>query len=176
MYDSESDWCCIGGDDGLGEVAIYVYGDIPPNAEAFFAELRDIPAPEVIDLYVNSMGGDLYSAMAIHDRLKSFAESGCVVRGHVVGVAASGAALILAAAGQVHVCEDAFLLLHEPRYVDAREADARLEDLTKGMARRLAEKSGRGKDAVMDLLSAGKWMTASEAVSTGLVDGVEDVN
>lgn len=155
-------------DDGNGAVVLLFFGYIASRDEELFNELRDIRAPKTLDVFVNSWGGDLFTAMAIHDRLRTFARGGCTVRAHVDGIAASGAALVACAASTVTVSADAFVMHHEPRYLDGSAPDARLEAMREGMARRIAEDCGRERTEIADLMRGGRWLNAAETVSAGL--------
>ena len=92
---TDNDWFHIA-HDGRGAAVLYIHGEIPSNAVPFLDALRDIPAPAELDVYVNCMGGDPFTAMSIHDKLRDLVGKGCTVRAHVEGVAASSAALIVA--------------------------------------------------------------------------------
>lgn len=167
----EHEWFHVGNDGS--DLAIYVCGDIPTDPGEFFNVINSVRAPERVELYINSLGGSLYTGFAVANRIADWQRAGVHVRAHVVGVAGSAAALIAAAADEVILQQDAFFLLHAPGYPDGREADAHAREMTSAMARRLSRKCGRSVDELQEMLAAGEcWMNAEQAISAGFADTI----
>lgn len=130
---------------------------------------------EPVVVHVDSEGGPLHAAFAVIDtidQLRAPVEAVCVGRaeGSAVGV--------LAAAPLRHAATHARIRLSEPESsVSGRAGDlqAWAEQRQHELARfadRLAQASGRPFEHVEADLTAGRWLTAQQAVAYGLVDGI----
>jgi ATP-dependent Clp protease protease subunit len=171
---SDSGWYHVGCD-GRGEVAVYLFGQFPgpKHAESFFQELRKVPAPRSITVYINSMGGCVFTGMAIANYLRGLqCCKGARVVCEVDGVCGSAATLVAAAADETRMRGEGFLFLHRAAYVDGRAEDDQLAMVNDSMARRLSQRSGRSKDEVFELLNGERWLTAAEATSLGFADAI----
>jgi ATP-dependent protease ClpP protease subunit len=168
----DAGWYHIGAD--RGEIAILLFGEFPAPkyAEPFFQELRGIAAPKSVTVYVNSLGGCIYTGFAIANRLRDWQCAGVRIVCEVEGVCGSAATIAAAAADEIRMPSGAFLFLHRAAYVDGRPEDDRLEMMNDAMARRIAEKTGRTRPEVLDLLREEKWLTAAEATSLGFADAI----
>lgn len=167
-----NDWC-MASHDGKGELVVCIFDEIARDAEDFFRDVRGI-RPKAVSIFINSPGGDLLTGMAIANTIRSWQSAGARVVVEVAGIAGSAAALIAAAADEVRMPAGGFLFLHNAAYVDGKPADDRLADLNNGMARRFAEKAGRGRDEILALMADERWLDAAEAVSFGFADVVLD--
>lgn len=165
------DWFHIG-NDGRGVTIIYIYDEIPTSAEPFFAETNSIPALTAVTVFINSMGGDLFTGLAIANTIRTWQSKGARVVCEVSGVCGSAVTLIAAAADEVKVSEGGFLLFHRAKYTDERADDERAHDMNDAMARRLAAKAGCGKDRMLELMASESWVSAREAADLGFADTI----
>ena len=174
-----------------GEVAeVYITGDIvfdeqrqydsDVSADSFRAELEAAGDVSQIDLYVQSLGGNFWQALAMSAVL---AKHPARVTAYVQGYAASAATLILAMADEVTAPKNALLLYHAPLaiavgYFNAGDLRDMAENLDKLLPSMLATYKRKKRDLTMDDmvndLFTDSWFTASEARDLGLVDVVSD--
>lgn len=130
-----------------------------------------------IHLYINSPGGSVTSGMAIYDTIqfiKSDVSTMCI------GQAASMGALLLAggAAGKRHCLPHSRVMIHQPLggvqgqasdiEIHAREILAIRERLNQI----LAKHTGQPIDRIQDDTDRDRFMSATDAVSYGLIDTV----
>lgn len=169
--DPDPDWFHIGRSGN--ELTVYFFGEFPAPAaaEAFFAELRGIRA-KTITIFINSLGGDLFTGFAIANRIRDWQGKGARVVCEVAGIAGSAAAVIAAAADETRMPADGFLFLHNGAYVDGREDDDRLAAMNDAMARRFSLKTGREKAEVLALMAGESWVGAEEAAALGFADAI----
>lgn len=97
---------------------IFIYGDIASDkrtdsattAKSFVDELKNFGGKDVT-VHVNSPGGDVFAALAIHNALKGYEGS---VTACVDGLAASAASLIVCGADKIIMASNALMMLHMP--------------------------------------------------------------
>ncbi len=144
-------------------------------AQFLFLESED-PDKEIM-LYVNSPGGVVYSGLAIYDTMQHLR---CPVSTMCVGMAASAAAVLLAAGhpGRRAALPNARILIHQPHggargqatdiEIQAREV-RHLKDTLVGI---VAKASGKPHDTVMADMERDNYMSAETAKAYGLIDTV----
>src|SRR5690625_2151934 len=105
-------WYTIHAHDGGAEVLIYdEIGAYGVSAKGFLAELGALQDDAPIDLRLNSPGGSVFAAVAIHNALKRHAG---LVTIWIDGIAASAASYIAMAGDEIVMPENAFLMIHDP--------------------------------------------------------------
>ena len=161
-------------------IEVYVYGEIGTwgiTANQFvrdLAELDDGVSPIVVAF--NSIGGDLFDGLAIHNALSRLGER-CT--GRVDALAASAASVAVCGAHKVVIASNAMLMIHNPWTYAAGDA----EDLRKvataldqALEAIIAAYKAKAPDIdeieLRRLVNAETWLTASEAVALGLADEV----
>jgi ATP-dependent protease ClpP protease subunit len=139
-----------------------------------------IPQENEIALRINSPGGSIWDGLPIHNLV---AERRSRVTAHVEGVAASIASVIAMGASKVVMPRQAEMFIHEPwtgAQGDAavlRNAADRLEFLGDEIAGIYAQKSGKTKEEMRNLMKAGGIGTSFFGVAAkeaGLVDEITD--
>ena len=138
-------------------------------------DYEDPTAP--ITLYINSPGGDVYAMFAIYDTVRQVSAD---IHTRCVGLAASAAAVILAAGDDRAILPNARVLIHQPSLPEGMRGQA------SDIAIHAAE-LGRVKDQIATLLAAhshmdvdtirsdterDRWLDAVEAVRYGIVDRI----
>ena len=161
-------------------IEVYVYGEIGTwgiTANQFvrdLAALDDGVSPIVVAF--NSVGGDLFDGLAIHNALSRLGER-CT--GRVDALAASAASVAVCGAHKVVIASNAMLMIHNPWTYAAGDA----EDLRKvataldqAMEAIIAAYKAKAPDIdeaeLRRMVNAETWLTASEAVALGLADAV----
>ena len=161
-------------------IEVYVYGEIGTwgiTANQFvrdLAALDDGVSPIVVAF--NSIGGDLFDGLAIHNALSRLGER-CT--GRVDALAASAASVAVCGAHRVVIASNAMLMIHNPWTYAAGDA----EDLRKvataldqAMEAIIAAYKAKAPDIdeveLRRMVNAETWLTASEAVALGLADSV----
>jgi len=163
-------------------IEIYVYGEIGGwgiTANQFIrdlAALDDGVSPVVAGF--NSIGGDLFDGVAIHNALSRLGER-CT--GRVDALAASAASVAVCGAHRVVVAENAMMMIHNPwTYASGGAEDLRKVAAALDQALEVIIAAYKAKAPDIDeielrrLVNAETWLTAREAVALGLADEVGD--
>lgn len=173
--------------DGNEEAELYLYGEIAN--ETWWGDevtpkqfIEDISAYKDKDLSVriNSGGGDVFAAQAIHSVIKSHPKNVTV---HVDGMCASAATIIACAGDKVIMPKNAIYMIHNPMVslwgaynTDelAKMANV-LETVKQTIVNVYQDKVGKDNiDDIVSMMDEESWLTAEEAKNLGLVDEIED--
>ena len=131
-----------------------------------------------IHFYINSPGGSVSSTLAIYDTMQ-FLE--CPIATYCMGMAASGAAILLAAGtkGKRFALPHAKVMIHQPwsQGIGGQASDVEIEmkEILKEKKRLneiLAHHTGRPLDQIEIETERNRYFTATEAKEFGLVDDV----
>ena len=128
---------------------------------------------EVLDVEINSPGGDVDSASEIYAALKGYSGT----RIHIVGFCASAASLI-AMAGWSEMASTARMMVHrvsgiaEGNYHEMDGASEAFQKADRSVASAYVAKSGMTEKQALDMMDKTTYLTADEAVKLKLVDRV----
>jgi ATP-dependent Clp protease protease subunit len=131
-----------------------------------------------IHFYINSPGGSVTSTLAIYDTMQ-FLE--CPVVTYCMGLAASGAAILLASGtpGKRYALPHAKVMIHQPwmggMQGQASDVEIEMKEILREKTRLneiLAKHTGKSIEAVETETERNRYFTASEAKEFGLVDDV----
>jgi ATP-dependent Clp protease protease subunit len=144
-------------------------------AQLLFLESED-PDKDVM-MYLNSPGGDVTAGLAIYDTMQTVR---CPVATFCVGQAASMASLLLAtgAPGKRNALPHARVMLHQPlagMQGQASDIEIHAREILKArdtINAIYARHTGRPIETIKHDTERDNFMTASEAVSYGLIDQV----
>lgn len=139
--------------------------------------LQRCSADAPVTLYINSLGGEVQSGLALYDVMRAV---GCPVRTVCLGMAASMAALLFIAGDERWMLPHSRLMIHDPLIggglagsalsVKARADDLmRTRDVTAGI---IARHAGMSVERVFELTANDTYFEAAEAVEAGLADRV----
>ena len=161
--------------DTSAEVSIYdAIGGYEINAKQFVDELKDINA-ETIHLRINSPGGSVIDGNAI---FKALQRHDAKIVAHIDGLAASMASVIAMAGDEIHMSDNALLMIHNQWTVSMGDADELRADadLLDKMSASILSAYGRSQyepEEIKDLMDAETWFTAQEAFDAGLIDHID---
>lgn len=172
---------------GEDTCCILLYGDIGDNYGAVTSGqiTRELMAAESayknIDIRINSVGGEVYTGIAIFNALCA---SKANITLYVDGVAASMASVIALCGKPVYMSRYARLMLHSVsggcygNKKDLKEVLEQMESLEDTLCQMYAERLGKDTAAVKAAYFDGTdhWLTADEALSLGLIDGIYDAD
>ncbi len=150
------------------------------TAQLLFLEAQD---PEKdIQLYINSPGGSVTAGFAIYDTMQYIK---CDVSTICIGLAASFGAFLLAggAKGKRMALPNAEIMIHQPAIhgngIQGQATDIKIvsDHMLKSrqrLNRILAENTGQPVDVIQADTERDNYMSAEEALSYGLIDGIID--
>jgi ATP-dependent protease ClpP protease subunit len=168
------------------ELKIQIFGAIGENIMAdgsktkgftladFLKETANLNSGTLI-IEINSPGGNPFEAFAIHDAIKQLSVR-VIVR--IMGMAASAATIIAAAADHVEISENGNYLVHEAQSWTNGSKDKFKEtydDLAKldnQMLSVYVKRTGKSREALSELMKEDRRMTADEALKWGFVDNI----
>jgi len=160
-----------------GEAEILIYDEIDPfwgtGAKDFAEGLKALGAVTTIHVRINSPGGDVFDGVAIYNQL---AQHSAKVIIHVDGLAASIASVIAMAGDEIHLAENALMMIHDPwSFTGGTAADLRaMADLLDTVATTIvttyAARTGRDAEDIRAMMAAETWMDATEALDQGFAD------
>jgi ATP-dependent protease ClpP protease subunit len=145
-----------------------------------FKSLRgqvEIANPNTINIYVNSTGGHVGDAMAIHDYLTSKESQGVTVNRFGIGIIASAATYILMGKNS-QMSENSFLGIHNVQsfaFGDIVQMENQIKNIRKfndSIVEFYSNKTGKTKDEISSWMDAETWFTANEAKDAGFVESV----
>lgn len=130
-----------------------------------------------ISLYINSPGGSVTSTLAIVDTMKFIKPD---VSTFCVGIAASGAALVLSAGtkGKRFILKNAEVMIHQPiggaegQATDIAITAKHILKTKENLNKMLAENTGQPLSKIENDVERDFFMTADEAKKYGIVDKI----
>ncbi|ADV61968.1 ATP-dependent Clp protease proteolytic subunit ClpP [Isosphaera pallida ATCC 43644] len=130
-----------------------------------------------ISLYLNSPGGSLTGTMAVYDTMQFI---GCPVATYCIGMAASGAAILLAGGtkGRRHALPHSKIMLHQPYgHVGGQVSDISIQaaEVLRNKAvveKVLARRTGRSEKQIESEIKRDRYLSAPEALEFGLIDHI----
>ncbi len=171
-------WYAIRARGSGAEVAIYdEIGAHGVSAKGFLAELGALPDAAPIDLRLNSPGGSVFDAVAIHNALKRHAGTVTV---WIDGIAASAASYVAMAGDEIVMPENAFLMIHDPAGLvmgtaaDMRAMAEALDKVKGSLVAGYAGRSGRDAEEIAALMAAETWFDAKDALNAGLATRIAE--
>ena len=174
-------WNIVKNDDKNAELMLY--GDI---AESFWGDtisakevteyLADLDV-ENINVYINSNGGVVDTAIAINNALRRHKAKVTV---NIDGIAASAATLITCAGDIVRMPKNALFMIHNPSTIamgDSEEmrkqADV-LEKYKNSITETYLQKVNIDKEKLSELMDNETWLNAEEALEYGFIDEITE--
>ena len=172
-------WNIVKNDDKNAELMLY--GDI---AESFWGDT--ISAKEVteylanldvenINVYINSNGGVVDTAIAINNALRRHKAKVTV---NIDGIAASAATLITCAGDTVKMPKNALFMVHNPLTIAMGDSDEMrkqadvLEKYKNSITETYLQKVNIEKEKLSELMDNESWLSAEEALKYGFIDEI----
>jgi ATP-dependent Clp protease, protease subunit len=166
---------------GNEEATIYLYDVIVDDAiwggvsaKDFVKEIKAIKAP-VINLRINSPGGDVFGARAME---AAIAEHDSQIIAHIDGQAASAATYVALAADRVKISEGGFFMIHKAWSIALGNTDEMLhmaellEKIDQTLVNTYAKRSNQDAAEIAAMMARETWLNASEALDMGFVDEI----
>jgi ATP-dependent protease ClpP protease subunit/phage major head subunit gpT-like protein len=163
-----------------GAVEVSIYDEIGMwgvSAKDFKSELDLLGNINEITFAINSPGGSVIDGIAMHNLAKNLKAK---TIGRVDGIAASMASYFLTAMDEVHIPENALIMIHNPHgpaYGDADEIESSAATYRKMQGLMIAAYSRHlaiSEDETAALMKAETWYTGIEAVEAGFATKLLD--
>jgi len=162
--------------DKAGEILIYdqigedFWTGEGVTGKSFANDLKALGDVRTLSVRINSPGGNHVDAIAIYSAINRHPAKVTV---HVDGIAASAAATIAMAGDEIHIAENAMMMIHNPMTMaagDAREMRKTAELLDQVKATLVATYSNRSGSTPQDVatwMDDETWMDGPEAKARG---------
>lgn len=173
-------WSC---DKNTSERKLFINGDIAADdgiwfgnectPEQFKSELE--AGSGDITVWLNSAGGDVFSASQIYNMLRGY-DGKVTVK--VDGLAASAASVIAMAGDEILMSPLALMMIHNPLTVaigdseEMKKAVAMLDEVKESIINAYEAKTGLSRKKISNLMDEESWMNAEKAVKLGFADGI----
>jgi ATP-dependent Clp protease protease subunit len=163
------------------EIASWGGGYAAHSAQSFKGELDALGDIKVLNVYINSPGGDVFEGNAIYNMLSRKAKN-CQVNVYVDGLAASIASVIAMAGTKVIMPSNTMMMVHNAwmfamgNAEDLRDAANTLEKVNFTIRQTYMKKAGDKLDeeTITDLMDKETWLTAQDCLDYGLCDEIID--
>lgn len=165
-------------------VDIWIYQDIGEGwfegftAKDFADQMKEYKDVDIINVYINSLGGDVFDGIAIYNILRRHKAEVFV---EIDGVAASISSVIAMSGNKVLMAANAMLMIHNPWAVaigDAATMRKAADDIDKvrdaSILPAYMRKSNLDREDIEKLMDAETWMSAAEAEEWGFIDGIAE--
>lgn len=164
------------------KAVLNIYGDITScewsesdvSAYSLTRELDKINA-DVIEVYINSYGGECAEGIAIYNALKRHKAK---IKTYVDGFACSIASVIAMAGDERYMYPTSLLMIHNAWTMTAgnandlrKEADT-LETITESSIKAYESVANISRDEIKALMDAETWLTANEALEKGFITDI----
>lgn len=163
-------------EDGEADIFIYDvidswYGIGPQEIADALAEIK----AEVINLHINSPGGNVFDARAIKTALDKHSAK---VIAHIDGVAASSASWLPMDCEEIRIARGAMIMIHNSwtfvigNAKELKREAGLLEKIDKNMAADYVRRSDKSIKEIQSFMAEETWFDADEALAAGLVDSI----
>ncbi|WWU66128.1 Clp protease ClpP [Clostridium baratii] len=164
------------------EIASWGGGYCAHSAQSFKEELDNLGAISILNIYINSPGGDVFEGYAIYNILKRKADT-CQINVYIDGMAASIASIIAMAGTHISMPSNAVMMIHRASLGiygnsdDLAKCIKLLEKVDHNMKQTYINRSnGKLDESILEMwLSDGDtWLSAQECLDCGLCDEVTE--
>lgn len=168
-------------DDKTGELVIYTeisnatwWGD-EVTPKQFKADLDALGDIDILNIYINSPGGDCFASQAIYSMLNRHKAYKNV---YIDGLAASGASLIAMVGDKIIMPANAMMMIHLPWTIgigyadDFRKLADDMDKIRDSMVVVYESRSALTTEEVIEIMKAETWLLAEECLEYGFADEV----
>ena len=169
---------------GKKKLEIYLYDTIGEDwwggisAKAFATELKNAGGGiETILLRVNSAGGDVFDGLAIYNELVRHPAR---VEADIDGMAASIASIVVMAADEIRIADNAMMMIHDPwtgavgSAADLRDKAHLLDQVAGNLVRTYAARTRQPEDKLVAWMADETWFDARQAVEFGFANKITE--
>ena len=160
-----------------GEISNEIWWGDEVTPKEFKADLDELGNIDILNIYINSPGGDVFAGQTIYSMLKRHKAYKNV---YIDGLAASIASVIAMSGDTVFMPKNAMMMLHNPWTIgvgNSEEFRKLAEDLDKIRESLIAAYEGHSaltRDEIISIMDAETWLTATECEEYGFCDVVQE--
>lgn len=163
---------------------LYIYGDIvdftwweDDVTANGIREKLDNTSAKTINLHINSLGGDTFTALAIYNLLRNKSNQSKIVV-YIDAIAASAASIIAMAGDEIKMPENTLMMIHNcwtyavGNSKDFRKTADDMDKIMDAVVKCYLSKVKITEDELKNLLDDETYLTADEALDKGFCDEV----
>lgn len=160
-----------------GEISDYSWWGDEVTPKEFKEDLDALGDIDVLNVYINSPGGDVFAGQAIYSMLKRHKAK---INVYIDGLAASIASLIAMAGDKVIMPANAMMMIHNPwtwgmgNSNDFRKLADDLDKIRDSMIVAYEKKSALMINEIIEIMDAETWLSAQDCLDYGLADEIEE--
>jgi ATP-dependent Clp protease protease subunit len=145
------------------------------SAKQFSEDLKKLGPVNLINVRINSYGGDVFDGLAIYRQLAEHTAKKVV---HVDGMAASIASVIAMAGNEIRISEAATMMIHDAwgmvrgNAAQLRDMAEKLDMVSGAIADVYAARTLQKRSAIVDWMNKETWMQAAQAVERGFATSI----
>ena len=135
----------------------------------FKEELDNIGNVQKLNLYINSPGGDVFTASTMISMLQRLKDKGTEINSYVDGLSASAASFLMMVADNVYLYKNSTVMVHKPMsfaFGNTNEIQKTIDALNKiedsVMLPMYMSKSKVSEDEIKSIIDAETWLSASD--------------
>lgn len=166
------------------EADLFIYGEIVEDdidwwsgekdeslvgLHSFKKELDNIGNVQKLNIYINSPGGDVFTASTMISMLQRVKDKGTVINAYVDGLSASAASFLMMVADNVNLYRNSTVMIHKPMswaMGNANDMQKTIDALNKiedsVMMPMYMNKSKVSEEEIKGLIDAETWLSASD--------------
>lgn len=156
------------------------FGDETSVSFKSFRDQLEASNASTYNIYINSPGGQVTDAMAMHDYLQDQKKKGKKVNTKGRGIIASAATYILMAGDEPEMSQNSFFMIHNVSgmaWGDVNEVERTANTLRKfnnAIRDFYANATGISKEDINKMMDAETWMSANEAKNKGFIKQISN--
>lgn len=161
------------------ELLLYgVIGDEDCSAKFVRAQIAATEGP--ITVRINSGGGYVVEGLAIFNALDQARQAGRKVTVHIDGLAASMASVIAMVGEEIHIADNAMMMIHNPWDIAMGDAEAlrkkadQLDKIRDQLVGIYVNRTGQSESIVTAMMTAETWMDAEEALENKFATSITE--
>lgn len=145
------------------------------SAKQFAQDMKALPKVESINVRINSEGGSVFDGHAIYNTLRNH---GSRIVVNIDGLAASIASIIAMAGDEIHMAENAFMMIHDPWVVAAGTADELrnqadvMDKVQEKLINTYVKRTQGDAEEIAQWMKDETWMNSEEALERGFIDSI----
>jgi ATP-dependent Clp protease protease subunit len=157
--------------------SVYIYGEIWDDGvnEKYVQDvINSMEEGDELEVVINSPGGSVFTGLGIYNLIKAHNP---VIK--IIGLAASIASVIACAGREVHIAENAMIMIHNPwTYAWAgdenyfKKISENLAKIKSQILKAYQQKTGMAEDSLSTLMTEDTWLDSKEALAHGFCDKI----
>ena len=147
------------------------------SAKGLITKIKAMGSIKNITLRINSVGGNVFEAQAMHSYLQSHPANVTV---RIDGIAASAASVVAMAGDKIIMPENTLMMIHNPtggvygEADDMRDTAEILDKVRDTIANTYAAKTGLDREKIIQMMNDETWLTATEAHELKFCDEIAE--